>query len=185
MLEGKRIVLGVTGGIAAFKACTLVRTLMERGATVQVVMTEHATEFVTPLTFETLSQRGVAVDLFTSRPVGPLPHIDLAKWADVLVIAPATANIIGKIASGIADDLLSTLVMATDRPIVLAPAMNWKMWKNPIVQENVEKLSRLGYRFVDPEEGVLASGDRGVGRLAKLGAIVAGIEGALSSEATA
>jgi len=184
MLDGKQIVLGVTGGIAAFKACSLIRRLMERGAAVQVVMTQHATEFVTPLTFQTLSGRSVAVDLFTARPVGPLPHIDLAKWAHILVIAPATANIIGKIAAGIADDLLSTLVMATESPVVLAPAMNANMYSNPIVQQNIEKLRALGYRFVEPEEGILASGDRGVGRLAKLTAIIAEIEAAISGEVT-
>ena len=113
MLEGTQVILGVTGGIAAYKACSLVRMLMSKGAAVQVVMTRHAMEFVGPCTFESLSQRGVATDLFGPRPAGPMPHIELAKWADVLAIAPATANIIGKIAAGIADDLLSTLVMAT------------------------------------------------------------------------
>src|SRR5437588_5618586 len=153
-----KVVLGVTGGIAAFRACEVVLQLRKAGHEVRVVMTEGAKRFVTPLTFEALSANPVATDLWTSSIDARVEHISLAQWPDTLVIAPATADIIGKIAAGIADDMLTTVVMATpaETPILIAPAMNTKMWENPIVQRNVEFLRSLGkYRFVDPRVSLL------------------------------
>lgn len=165
-LQGKTIVVGVTGGIAVYKAVELVRLLTKAGASVQVVMTRAATEFVTPLTFQTLSGNPVHTELFNLIQEQEIGHISLADRADALVIAPATANCIGKLANGIADDLLTTTVMATKAPVLLAPAMNVNMYENPVYQENEQKLRRLGYRFVDPEPGLLACGWQGKGRLA-------------------
>ena len=172
MLKGKKIVLGVTGGIAAYKAAEHVRELVRAGAKVHVVMTQSAQAFVTPLTFQTLSGNPVITELFSLIQESEIGHISLADRADVLVIAPATANIIGKIASGIADDMLTTIVMATKAPVLLAPAMNVHMWENAICQENIEKLRSRGYHFVDPESGELACGYEGKGRLAEVSAIV-------------
>src|SRR5437899_1794424 len=140
-----KVLLGVTGGIAAFRACEVVLQLRKAGHEVRVVMTEGARQFVTPLTFEALSANPVATDLWTSSIDARVEHISLAQWPDTLVIAPATADVIGKIAAGIADDMLTTIVMATppETPVVVAPAMNTKMWQNPIVQRNVEFLRRL------------------------------------------
>ena len=172
MLKGKKIVLGVTGGIAAYKAAELVRELVRVEAEVYVVMTKGAQAFVTPLTFQTLSGNKVTTELFSLVEESEIGHIALADRAEVLVIAPATANIIGKIASGIADDMLTTIVMATKAPVLLAPAMNVHMWENAICQENIEKLRSRGYHFVDPESGGLACGYEGKGRLAEVSAIV-------------
>ena len=172
MLKGKKIVLGVTGGIAAYKAAELVRELVRVEAEVYVVMTKGAQAFVTPLTFQTLSGNKVTTELFSLVEESEIGHIALADRAEVLVIAPATANIIGKIASGIADDMLTTIVMATKAPVLLAPAMNVHMWENAICQENIEKLRSRGYHFVDPESGELACGYEGKGRLAEVSAIV-------------
>jgi phosphopantothenoylcysteine decarboxylase/phosphopantothenate--cysteine ligase len=180
MLKGKKIVLGVTGGIAAYKAAELVRELVRGGAEVFVVMTRSAREFITPLTFQTLSGNKVATELFSLIEESEIGHISLADRADILVIAPATANIIGKIAGGIADDLLTAVVMATKAPVLLAPAMNVHMWENPICQENIQKLRGRGYRFIDPAAGELACGYEGKGRLAEIPAIVEEIRSILS-----
>ena len=182
MLKGKKIVLGVTGGIAAYKAAELVRELVRVEAEVYVVMTKGAQAFVTPLTFQTLSGNKVTTELFSLVEESEIGHIALADRAEVLVIAPATANIIGKIASGIADDMLTTIVMATKAPVLLAPAMNVHMWENAICQENIEKLRSRGYHFVDPESGELACGYEGKGRLAEIPAIVEGIRTLLSPQ---
>ena len=172
MLKGRKIVLGVTGGIAAYKAAELVRELVKAGAEVHVVMTRNAQAFITPLTFQTLSGNPVTTELFNLIAESEIGHIALADRAEVLLIAPATANIIGKIAGGIADDLLTTIVMATKAPVLLAPAMNVHMWENPICQENIQKLRQRGYHFIDPEAGELACGYEGKGRLAEISTIV-------------
>ena len=159
------IVLGVTGGIAVYKACELLRLLQKRGMDVFVVMTKNACEFVSPLTFETLSGHPVAVDTFKRPETWEVEHIALAKRADLFLIVPATANIIGKMANGIADDMLSTTVMATRAPIMIAPAMNTGMWENPAVQENIRLLQSRGVQVVSPATGYLACGDSGAGKL--------------------
>jgi phosphopantothenoylcysteine decarboxylase / phosphopantothenate---cysteine ligase len=161
----KHVVLGVTGGIACYKAVELVRLLVKEEYTVQVIMTRGAMEFVTPLTFQTLSARPVATDTFDLTQESEIGHIDLADSADIFVIAPATANVIGKIAAGIADDLLTTVLMATQAPVLIAPAMNIHMYENPILQENLRKLRQVGYRILEPAEGYLACGYEGKGRL--------------------
>jgi phosphopantothenoylcysteine decarboxylase / phosphopantothenate---cysteine ligase len=180
MLKNKKIVLGVTGGIAAYKAAELVRELVRAGAQVYVIMTRSAQAFITPLTFQTLSGNPVATELFNLIEESEIGHISLADRADILVIAPATANVIGKIAGGISDDLLSTVVMATQAPVLIAPAMNVHMWENRIVQENIQKLRQGGYHFIDPEAGELACGYEGKGRLAKAPAIIEEIRAILS-----
>jgi phosphopantothenoylcysteine decarboxylase/phosphopantothenate--cysteine ligase len=180
MLKGKKIILGVTGGIAAYKAAELVRELVRSGAEVFVVMTHSAQAFITPLTFQTLSGNKVATELFSLVEESEIGHIALADRAELLVIAPATANIIGKIAGGIADDMLTTIVMATKAPVLLAPAMNVHMWENPICQENIQKLRGRGFHFIDPEAGELACGYEGKGRLAEIPAIVEEIRAILS-----
>ena len=139
-LNGKNVVLGVTGGIAAYKAAMLASDLVKSGANVDVIMTENACEFITPATFRTITKNPVTTNTFSEPKIYEINHISLAHKADVFLIAPATANIIGKIASGIADDMLSTTVMATKAPVIIAPAMNCDMYENPIVQENIEKL---------------------------------------------
>lgn len=159
------VVLGVTGGIACYKAVELVRLLVKNGFKVRVIMTRGAMEFVTPLTFQTLSGNPVATETFSLTQESEIGHINLADSADLFVIAPATANVIGKLASGIADDLLTTVLMATQAPVLLAPAMNIHMYENVIVQENLRKLRRVGYRIMDPAEGYLACGYEGKGRL--------------------
>lgn len=164
----KTVVLGITGGIAAYKACELTSSLIKKNIDVRVIMTKHATEFVSPLTFQSLSQNYVTTDLFEEPKSWDIEHIALAKRADVFAIVPATANIIGKIASGIADDMLSTTVMATRAPVLLAPAMNTKMYENPIVQQNIHDLKTRGYDFVDPAFGRLACADIGQGKLAEV-----------------
>jgi len=180
MLKDRKIVLGVTGGIAAYKAAELVRELARAGAEVHVVMTKSAQAFITPLTFQTLSSNPVATELFSLLDESEIGHISLADRAEILVIAPATANIIGKIASGIADDMLTTIVMATKAPVLIAPAMNVHMWENPVCQENIEKLRARGYQFVDPESGELACGYEGKGRLAEIPTIMEEIRVILS-----
>lgn len=167
MLENKNIVLGVCGGIAAYKAYDLTSRLRKLGAKVHVIMTKSAAEFVTPLTFQSLSLNQVVTGQFSAPKYWEIEHISLAKLADAFVIAPATANMIGKIANGIADDMLSTTVMATKAPVIIAPAMNTNMLENPVVQKNMETLKALGYIFVEPEEGLLACGDVGKGKLAE------------------
>ena len=165
MLANKRIVLGITGGIAAYKAAELTRALVKEGARVKVIMTKSAMEFITPLTMQTLSQNRVYTDIFVPTEEYDMAHIALAEFADAFVIAPATANIIGKIASGLADDLLSTTIMAQSKPTLICPAMNDKMLQNPIVQENIEKLKKSGYIVMESGEGELACKTTGKGRL--------------------
>lgn len=171
MLEGKCVVLGVTGGIAAYKACEIVSRLKKLHANVRVVLTEHACRFVQPLAFETLSGSQVAVSAFEHS--FEIEHISLARAADLLLIAPATANIIGKMAHGIADDLLSTTAMAVTCPILIAPAMNCAMYKSAALQENLETLKRRGVLTVGPESGHLACGDEDIGRMSEPETIVA------------
>ncbi len=172
MLEGKNIVVGVTGGIAAYKACDLVSQLKKLKANVNVIMTESALKFVKSHTFQALSQNPVITDLFETPRYWDIEHISLAQKADILIVAPATANIIGKVANGIADDMLSTTIMASTARIIFAPAMNTIMYMNETFQENMVKLLKLGYEFIPPEAGRLACGDVGIGKLAKIEDIV-------------
>jgi hypothetical protein len=171
-LAGREIVLGVTGGIAAYKACEIVRELRKEGANVVVVLTAAGAHFITPLTLQTLSKNPVHTDLFNLISESEIGHISLAQRANLLLVAPATANIIGKVRNGIADDLLSTIAMATTAPILMAPAMNSQMYASPAVRENIEVLSERGVTFVDPDEGELACGTTGPGRLADTGKIL-------------
>lgn len=180
-LKDRRIVLGVTGSIAAYKAVELLRLLQKEGAKVRVVMTRSATKFVSPLTFSTLSRYPTAVSMFSHPQRFEIEHISLAEFAELLLIAPATANVIGKIASGIADDLLTATAMSVSCPVVLAPAMHSQMWSNPIVQDNMRKLKENGYHIIEPEEGELASGSVGKGRLASLEKIVSYVKDLLTS----
>ena len=168
MLQGKQIVIGVCGGIAAYKVCDLVRMLKKAGADCFCMMTNSAQEFITPLTLSTLTGQKVVCDMFEKRQDTEVEHISWAKRADVLVLVPATANIIGKINAGIADDFVTTTVMATKAPVLIAPAMNTNMFENPITQRNICQLKELGYHFTMPEEGFLACGDTGRGRLAEI-----------------
>ncbi len=165
MVKGKTVVIGITGGIAAYKVVYVVSALKKLGVTVRVVMTRAATEFVQPMTFRILSNNPVFVEQFAEPKVWNVEHISLADSADLFVIAPATANIIGKIAHGIADDLLSTSVMAVQSPVLIVPAMNVKMYNNPIVQDNIARLKNYGYLFMEPNAGLHACGDVGKGRL--------------------
>ena len=178
MLTGKKIVVGVTGGIAAYKACDLVSRLKKRGAQVRVVLTEHACQFVQPLTFETLSGNPAYTDSFDRK--YEIGHVALAKWADLLLIAPATANCMAKMACGIADDLLSTTCLAVRCPVLVAPAMNSAMWRNPATQANLELLRSRGVRFVGPEAGHLACGDDDVGRMSEPEQIAEAVEAILN-----
>lgn len=162
----KTVVLGVTGGIAAYKALDIVSGLRKRNICVYVIMTEAACRFVTPLSFQSLSQNYVISDMFKEPKSFEIEHVSLAMKADLFLIAPATANIIGKIAGGIADDMLSTTVMATKAPVLFAPAMNTNMYNNPILQRNIEVLKSYGYHFIEPDEGRLACGVTGKGKLA-------------------
>src|SRR6202050_3642486 len=173
-----KIALGVTGGVAAYKAAELVRRLQQEKLDVQVVMTRSAQEFITPLTFAALTGQKVITDMFTEPGSAPanvesaIEHIAVAQRIDLLLVAPATADILGKFAHGIADDFLSTLYLATKAPVIVAPAMNVNMWEHPATQENLEKLRARGVHVVDPDEGYLACGMTGAGRLAPTEAIV-------------
>ncbi|NKB81641.1 MAG: bifunctional phosphopantothenoylcysteine decarboxylase/phosphopantothenate--cysteine ligase CoaBC [Nitrospirales bacterium] len=177
MINGKRIVLGVTGSIAAYKAVNVLRTLIQEQADVSVVMTDAAKQFITPLTFEVLSGRPVATNIFGAHQ--DMPHLSLPGKADVMVIAPATANIIAKCALGLADDLLSTMLLTTGCPLVLAPAMDGGMWEHPAVQAHTQTLRQRGVTVLDPEEGSLASGQVGKGRLPSEEVILSAICAAL------
>lgn len=159
------VVLGVSGGIAAYKALEIVSQLIKKDIEVHVIMTESATKFVNPLSFQSLSQNMVTCDMFTEPKAWEIQHISLAEKADVFLVAPATANIIGKVANGIADDMLSTTIMATKAKVIFAPAMNTNMYNNPIVQDNIKKLKSFGYDFIDAAEGRLACGISGKGKL--------------------
>ena len=172
MLSGKHVVVGVTGGIAAYKACEVVSRLRKLHAGVDVIMTENATKLVAPLTFETLSCRPVCVDTVSRTESWDVKHISLAQKADLVVVAPATANIMAKMANGIADDMLSTTLLATKAPILLAPAMNTGMWLNPATQQNLRTLQQRGVKTVGPASGYLACGDNGAGRMSEPAEIV-------------
>lgn len=176
LLENKRVVLGICGGIAAFKAAHIASLLRQRGAEVKCIMTEHATKLITPLTMREISGNPVAVSMFGDTPEFNVEHIALARWADIFVIAPATANILGKVACGIADDMLSTTIMATKAPVLFVPAMNSNMYLNLVVQDNMARLKRFGYEIMEPASGHLACGIIGIGRLPEPEEIVDRIE---------
>jgi phosphopantothenoylcysteine decarboxylase / phosphopantothenate---cysteine ligase len=184
VLEGKHILLGVTGGIAAYKSALLVREFIRAGAEIQVVMTRAAAQFVTPLTFGTLSQRDVVMDMYPDNPgetaASWTRHIDLALWGDVMVIAPATANTIAKIVHGLADNFLTSLVLALRCPLVVAPAMDVDMYRNPVTQQNISLLRRRGVTIIEPDTGELASGLSGPGRLPDPAVIVEAVRGILA-----
>jgi len=179
MLAGKNVVLGVTGGIAAYKAAELVRLLVKAGAAVNVIMTRNATEFVAPLTFQTLSNRPVYVETFKLLETSDISHTSLAESADLVIVAPATANLLGKYANGLADDLLSTTLLATNAPVLLAPAMNPRMWAHPATLDNAAKLAARGVHFVGPEEGEVACKDIGRGRMSEPADILEAAEAVL------
>ena len=172
MLKDKNIVIGITGGIACYKACEIISYLKKEGANVDVIMTKNATEFITPLTIETLSKSQVVTDMFAHKNHIEVEHISLAQKADLFLIVPATANIIGKVANGIADDMLSTTIMATQKPVIFAPAMNNQMYENKIVQDNIQKLKKYGYIFIEPQIGNLACGYTAKGKLAQKAEII-------------
>ena len=165
MKDKKCVVVGVSGGVAVYKALDVISRLRKKDVEVHVIMTKSATEFVTPLSFQSLSQNMVITDMFAEPKAWEIQHISLAKKADLMLIVPATANIIGKVANGIADDMLSTTIMATKAPVVFCPAMNTNMYENPIVQRNISLLKELGYGFIEPASGRLACGDEGKGKL--------------------
>ncbi|MDU7067795.1 MAG: bifunctional phosphopantothenoylcysteine decarboxylase/phosphopantothenate--cysteine ligase CoaBC [Clostridium perfringens] len=165
MKDKKCVVVGVSGGVAVYKALDVISRLRKKAVEVHVIMTKSATEFVTPLSFQSLSQNMVITNMFAEPKAWEIQHISLAKKADLMLIVPATANIIGKVANGIADDMLSTTIMATKAPVVFCPAMNTNMYENPIVQRNISLLKELGYEFIEPASGRLACGDEGKGKL--------------------
>ncbi|MDK0977972.1 bifunctional phosphopantothenoylcysteine decarboxylase/phosphopantothenate--cysteine ligase CoaBC [Clostridium perfringens] len=165
MKDKKCVVVGVSGGVAVYKALDVISRLRKKDVEVHVIMTKSATEFVTPLSFQSLSQNMVITDMFAEPKAWEIQHISLAKKADLMLIVPATANIIGKVANGIADDMLSTTIMATKAPVVFCPAMNTNMYENPIVQRNINLLKELSYEFIEPASGRLACGDEGKGKL--------------------
>ena len=173
--DNRRILLGVSGGIAAYKACELVRRLRDAGAQVRVVLTANAARFVTPLTFQALSGQPVRADLWDEAAEMGMGHLELARWAQQVLVAPASADLIARLAHGIADDLLTTLCLATDAPLAIAPAMNHRMWLHPATQANVATLRARGARILGPDAGPLAEGESGPGRLLEPQAIVAGI----------
>ena len=178
-LEGKTVLLGVTGSIAAYKIAYLASALKKRHADVHVLMTENATNFINPITFETLTGNKCLVDTFDRNFQFQVEHVSIAKKADVVMIAPASANVIGKLAHGIADDMLTTTIMACKCKKFISPAMNTNMFENPIVQENIEKLKSLGYQFIEPKESMLACGTLGKGALADVDVIVDIVEGSM------
>ncbi|HWR41296.1 MAG TPA: bifunctional phosphopantothenoylcysteine decarboxylase/phosphopantothenate--cysteine ligase CoaBC, partial [Patescibacteria group bacterium] len=183
-MDHKNVVIGISGGIAAYKAVEIVSRLKKAGCNVHVIMTQAATRFITPLTLREISGNPVVFDMWTEVTNWNVEHISLATMADVFLIAPATANIIGKMAGGIADDMLSTTVMATTAPVILCPAMNTNMYLHPIVQENIAKLKQLGHQFIDPDSGQLACGTEGPGRLPEPVRIVQQVLGVLSIAGT-
>lgn len=165
IMNNKKVLLGVSGGIAVYKALDVISRLKKKGIEVKVIMTKSATEFVTSLSFQSLSENPVVIDMFDEPKAWEIQHISLAKWADLVVVVPATANIIGKVANGIADDMLSTTIMATKAEVIFCPAMNTNMYENKIVQKNMATLKDLGYGFINPASGRLACGDIGRGKL--------------------
>ena len=182
LLRGKNVVVGITGGISAYKSCELVRSLVRDGAEVRCAMTRNAERFITPLTLQTLSGNKVASNLFDLTSESEIGHIKIADEADVVVVAPASASFIGKIASGIADSLLATVILATKAPVIICPAMNSNMYSNSIVQENMEKLRRHGFTLVEPGEGDLACGWTGRGRLAETDVIALEVQKAVTPQ---
>jgi len=180
--KGKKVVIGISGGIAAYKCAELVRQLKRSGAEVEVIMTQAAQKFITPLTMETLSEKKVHTNLFPDDEFSATVHIDLADWADVVLIAPATANIIAKINNGIGDDLLSTVCLAAWHKTVIAPAMNSNMWANPAVQCNLKELTKNGYIIIDPAKGDLACGYTGTGRLPDLAVLLHWLKYAMTAK---
>ena len=184
MLVGKRILLGVSGGIAAYKSVSLSRLLQKAGAEVRVVMTQSAQKFVQPLTFEALSRHRVYVDLFPESGDPEVVHVQLGKWADWVIVAPATADFIGKMAHGLADDLLTCVLLATEAPVLIAPAMESQMWEHRAVRDNVRTLRNRGCKMIAPEAGPLASGTQGMGRMAEpeeIAAVIGALAGAAQS----
>lgn len=182
-LHNKRIVLGVGGGIAAYKSAELIRKLKEQGADVKVVMTRAGCEFITPLTLQALSGNPVHVDLLDPNAEAAMGHIELARWADLVIVAPATANLLARLAAGQANDLLTTLVLATDAKVMLAPAMNQAMWRDSVTQENVNKLLTRGFLIVGPDSGEQACGDIGLGRMLEPIAIAQHIANSFTTKA--
>lgn len=174
-MKGKEIILGVTGSIAAYKAAEIVSRMVQEGARVTVVMTESATKLVAPLTFQTLSGRPVLTDMFNPPLSSEISHIALTEKADLVLVAPATANFIGKVSAGIADNELTSLMLAVRCPVIVAPAMNERMYDNVIVRGNIARLKKLGYLFIEPESGFLACRTVGVGRLASIETILAAV----------
>ena len=182
MLHGRRILLIIAGGIAAYKSLELIRRLRERGAAVRVVMTAAAERFVTPLAAAALSGDKVYTDLFSLTDESEMGHLRLAQEADCLVVAPATADLLARMAAGLADDLAATALLATDKPILLAPAMNWRMWQHPATRANLELLLARGVRSVGPDSGPLAEGESGIGRMAEPDEIADAVETLLGAE---
>ena len=186
LLKNKTIVVGISGSIAAYKTCGIIRLLIKEGSTVIPVMTKNATEFITPLTIQTLSKNRVYIDMFENNPIrdtvlqcdicNEVEHISIAKKTNLLVIAPATANVIAKISSGIADDALTTLVLSVNCPVVICPAMNSSMYKNPVTQKNISELKKIGYIFIGPEKGNLACGGDDIGRMSNPQKIISEIK---------
>src|SRR5690625_3364940 len=176
MLQNKNILLCVTGGIAVYKACDLTSKLTQLGANVRVVMTEGAAEFVSPLTFQALSRNEVYIDTFVEKDPSKVTHVDIADWAEIVILAPATANTLGKIAYGIADNMLTTILLATRADVYIAPAMNVHMYAHPAVIENMQKLADWNYHFIEPGSGYLACGYVGKGRLEETLTIIRTIE---------
>mgnify|MGYP000843899699 CR=1 FL=1 len=176
MIANKNILLCVSGGIAVYKAVALVSKLTQAGAHVKVMMTESATRFVTPLSFQVMSKNDVYIDTFDEKDSGAIAHIELADWADLVIVAPATANMLGKLANGIADDMVTTTLLATTAKVWVAPAMNVHMYNHPAVKRNIERLAKDGYEFIEPSEGILACGYVGKGRLEEPGKIVSLVE---------
>lgn len=177
MLKGKNIALGVSGGIAAYKAAALTSKLVQAGANVKVIMTNSAQQFITPTTFQALSRQPVYTDTFHEQDPSQIQHIDVADWADLFLVAPATANVIAKMAGGHADDMLTTTLLATEAPVYIAPAMNVHMYSHPAVMNNMKQLDEWGFRFIEPGEGYLACGYVGKGRLEEPETIVRVLEG--------
>lgn len=165
VIQGKKILIAVTGGIAVYKAAALTSKLVQAGAEVKIILSESAAKFVTPLTFQALSRNEVYTDTFEEKNPKVIAHIDLADWADLAIVAPATANIIGKLANGLADDMITTTLLAVTAPVWIAPAMNVHMYEHPAVRNNIKKLAQFGYQFIEPSEGYLACGYVGKGRL--------------------
>ncbi len=180
MLQGRRILLCVTGGVAAYKSAFLARRLLEAGAVVKVEMTESALEFIGPQTFAAITGESPVISLFGDKLVSP--HTELARWADLVIVAPATASTIGKVANGISSDLVSATLLATTAPVLVAPAMHTEMWEHPATRENMERLRDMGYHIVGPNQGDLAGGDVGVGRVAEPEEIVEAANGLLAGD---